>query len=529
MSHALKQIVLSFSVFSTPPPFPLAMLLATYLNSALYYAAELRVPLLISALLASIIYKYRSHAIGAHPRRDLKEPKGAVPLLGHLIVLASYSGPKLYEFLEKQNRELGSVWSISLPFFGRMIQGDTPELIEYVLKTNFQNYIKGPMLMDMLADIIGIDWRYLRKLIVQIFSVKAFHDYTNDTFVMTGHKVVEYLGKAADEGSVVNIYALMHHYTMDSFSAIMCGQSFGCLDDIEHKAPLAAAFDRLLGAAADRLLDPTRKLSELLTGARKTIRDDRALIQQFFQDIIDKRRKEECHGTKRDLLQLFMEWKDENGQALPDDVLVDNIFQMTVAAYDTTAQATSWMFYLMLRDGADKDIIKILTQEVDDVLKGLKPTYTTHKQQKYAEACFLEALRMYPPGAKIMRKCAQDDVLPGGIKIHKGDWFAWSPIVMGKSEALWGPDAREYKPSRWMDAERPPQSKFPAFSAGPRACPGQRFAVLEAMTIIGMILQSFEIELVHPSETPEYGMSMTLPMVHGLEVRVSRRADNREI
>ncbi|KAF9925515.1 hypothetical protein BGZ67_008568 [Mortierella alpina] len=513
------------------------MLLATYLQFALHYVTEFHISLLISALLATVIYKYRSHAIGAHPRRDLKEPKGAVPLLGHLLVLASYPGSKMYEFLDKQNKELGPVWSISLPLFGRMIQGDEPEIVEHVLKTNFPNYIKGPMLKDMLTDIIGVgffladgaDWRYLRKLMVQIFSVKAFHDYTSDTFATMGLKVVDYLGKAADEGSVVNIYALMHHYTLDSFSFIMCGQSFGSLDDIEQKAPLAAAFDKLLAAAGHRLLDPAWKIREILTGERKAILDARAMIQQFFQDIIDKRRREGYHGTKRDLLQLFMEWTDEDEKSLPGDIMLDSIFQITVAAYDTTAQAISWMFYLMLRDGADKDIIKKLTQEVDDVLKGQNPTYSTHKQQKYAEACFLEAVRMYPPGAKVMRQCANDDVLPGGIRIHKGDWFSWSPMVMGKSVAIWGPDAGEYKPSRWMGTEKPSQSKFLAFNAGPRSCPGQRFAVLEAMTMIGMILQSFEVQLVHPSKTPEYGMSMTLPMVHGLEVRVSRRAISKEI
>ena len=115
----------------------------------------------------------------------------------------------------------------------------------------------------------------------------------------------------------------------------MCGQSFGCLDDIEQKPPLAAAFDRLLAAAADRLLDPTRKICELLTGDRKSILEDRALIQQFFQDIIDKRRKEGYHGEKRDLLQLFMEWRDEDGKSLPDDVLRDNIFQITVSLSST--------------------------------------------------------------------------------------------------------------------------------------------------------------------------------------------------
>ncbi|KAF9955263.1 hypothetical protein BGZ70_010295 [Mortierella alpina] len=400
------------------------MLQHTCLHSALQYATTLHIPLLVSALLVTVIYKYRSHAIGAHPRRDLKEPKGAVPLLGHLLVLAPYSGPKFYEFLEKQNKELGPVWSISLPFFGRLIHSDDPELIEHVLKTNFPNYIKGPVLKDMLVDLLGLgfflvdgdDWRLLRKLIVQIFNVKAFHEYNSDTFVTLGHKVVDYLGEAADEG-------------------IMCGQSFGSLDDTEQKAPLAAAFERILTATAARLLDPTRKIRERLTGDRKTILDDKALINQFFQDIIDERRKEGYHGAQKDLLQLSIEWRDEDGKPLPNDVLRDHIFQVTLAAHDTTAQAISWMFYLMLRDGADKDIIKNLTQEVDDVLHGAKPTYTTHKQQKYGEACFLE-------GAKILRQCASDDVLPGGIKIHKGDWFSWSPLVMGKSEAIWGPGKR---------------------------------------------------------------------------------------
>jgi len=59
---------------------------------------------------------------------------------------------------------------------------------------------------------------------------------------------------------------------------------------------------------------------------------------------------------------------------------------MQIAGRDTTAQALTWMLYLIYRDGADKDIAKILTKEVDDVLQGGDPTYESYKQQKYAEA-----------------------------------------------------------------------------------------------------------------------------------------------
>ncbi|KAF9568610.1 hypothetical protein EC968_002872 [Mortierella alpina] len=168
----------------------------------------------ILAILVSLYYRYRSHAPGAHPRPDLKEPKGAVPLLGHLLVLASYPGVKLYDFLEKQNKELGPVWSISLPFFGRIVLAHEPRIIEHVLKTNFPNYVKGEILAGVLEDIIGKvdgeEWRSIRKLMFRAFNIKAFHEYTSDVFVIQGKKVIDYLRKAADEGFIVDIHDLIH-------------------------------------------------------------------------------------------------------------------------------------------------------------------------------------------------------------------------------------------------------------------------------------------------------------------------------
>jgi len=67
-----------------------------------------------------------------------------------------------------------------------------------------------------------------------------------------------------------------------------------------------------------------------------------------------------------------------------------------------------------------------------------------------------------------MKICVHDDVLPDGTKIHKGEWFTWSSWVMGRSERVWGPDAKEYKPSRWIDTEKPSQGKFNSFHVGPR-------------------------------------------------------------
>ncbi|KAF9351089.1 Protein kinase alk2 [Mortierella sp. NVP85] len=487
---------------------------------------------LLAAVVALYVFKYRSHAVGTRPRRDLKQPKGAVPFLGHMPLMAAVGGQELYQFLEKQYNELGPIWSVSLPLIGRMIQIDTPENLEHVLKANFWSYEKGPMFTWMLGDLVGdgiftrdgAEWRFQRKLASHIFNVKAFREYTSDVFVIEGKKVLDYLGKAADEGTVVDFYALMLHFTLDSFGAVSFGKSFGCLDNIEQQVPYAVSFDDLTEIVSQRLKDPAWPLRERLTGVHKKVQHHKNVIRGYALDIIEKRRREGFSASKKDLLQWLLEAKDEEGNPLSEDLLVDIVLSFSIAGRDTTAQALTWMFYSIYRDGADKDIAKLLTKEVDDVLQGGDPTYETYKQQKYAEACFHEALRIYPVSPRNLKVCVKDDVLPDGTKIHAGEWVTWSSYVMGRSERIWGPDAKEYRPSRWINTEKPSQGKFSAFHVGPRVCLGQQFATIEAMSMIGMILQSFEISLAEPSKEAKYGVSVTFPMADGLGIRVKRRS-----
>ncbi|KAG0090073.1 Protein kinase alk2 [Podila epicladia] len=486
--------------------------------------------LLAFALL--IVFKYRSHAVGTRPRRDLKQPP-AVPLLGHMLLMASTPGTRLYELFEKYNNELGPVWSISLPIAGRMIQCNTTEHVEHVLKTNFWNYEKGDGVRDNVGDLFGKgifvvdgpEWRYQRKLASHIFTVKAFREYVSDVFVIEGKKVIDYLGKAADQGTVVDFHQLMLHFTLDSFGTVSFGESFGCLDNIEHEIPFAVSLDDLTAICSDRLVDPAWRIRERFTKVGKKAQYDRNVITEYSFNLIKKRREQGFRGSKKDLLQWFLEAKDDEGNPLSDEVIKDFILNFTIAGRDTTAQALSWMFYLINRTGSDPQVRKNLVREVDDVLQGETPSYESHKQQKYAEACLMEALRLYPPVPRNRKMCIKDDILPDGTKIYAGEWFMWSSYVMGRSELVWGKDAKEYKPSRWIDTEKPSQGKFNAFHAGPRVCLGQQFATIEALTMIAMILSEFAVELVNPDKIPPYGVSLTMPMLEGLPMRIRRRTD----
>ncbi|KAF9349163.1 hypothetical protein BGX26_012512 [Mortierella sp. AD094] len=468
---------------------------------------------LILALTAFYLYKYRSHAIGTRRRLDLKQPKGAVPLLGHLFLLSSVPLEESIQFFEKQYNELGPVWSISLPGFGRLIQIDTPENIEHVLKTNFSNYQKGELRNDINWELTGhslvasdgAKWKYQRQIWNVVFKDVAIREYVSNASVAEVKKAMDILGKAADEGTVIDLQKLMLNLTLDILGAATFGKSFGCLEK-DGQVESIAAFEDLLSNMINRLNNPFWKITERLNGTNKRVLHNRKILRDYAQDIMNERRRNGYHSEKKDLLQSFIEGKDDEGETLSDELIKDNVVTVLVAGSDTTALSLTWIFYLLLRDGADKNIMNKLVQEVDEVLGGSAPSYETSKKQKYAEAC------------------QKDDVLPDGTVIHAGELVSWSAYAMGRSEILWGPDAKEFKPSRWINTEKPSQSKFITFNAGPRVCIGQQFATIEVLTILGMILKSFNLELEEPSKIATFEPHLTLKMAGGLKVRVSRRS-----
>ncbi|KAF9368582.1 hypothetical protein CPB97_004471 [Podila verticillata] len=471
---------------------------------------------LLLAFLVLIIYKYRSNAIGSRPRGDLIEPKGAVPLLGHLLLLATVPPTEIHEFFLKQYRELGPVWSITLPIIGRLIQIETPENYEHVVKTGFWNYVKGPLFADAIGAFVGpsglvltegVEFKVKRRLVSQIFHVKAFHNYTSDVFVVQGKRLNDHLGKAADEGTAVDFQHLIDSFALDSIGGVIFGRGFGCLDDINHKVPFEVSLKALLEISGRRLFIPFWRIHEPLTGVDKKVQHHNQVMEGHIQNLIDERRRDGHSAQNPDLLQLLLEAKDDDGQPLTDDVLISNLMTMVVAGHETTAQALTWMLYFLLCENADKDIITTLVKEVDDAL---------------------QALRLSPPLPRALRQCVRDDVLPDGTRVYAGEYVTWGGYVMGRSESIWGPDALEYKPSRWLGSVKPSANKFVSFHGGPRVCVGQQFAILQAQTIVALIFQSFEVSLEDPAKIATYAPSLTLPIQGGLKIRLKRRRNGGE-
>ncbi|KAF9434924.1 hypothetical protein BGZ76_007210, partial [Entomortierella beljakovae] len=380
------------------------------------------------AVTAYYLYKYRSNAIGTRRRSDLKQPKGALPLIGHLPLIKSIPLTEFNEFLDKQYHELGPVWTFSLPGIGRFVQINTPENLEHVIKSNHSSYIKGELYRDIVSDIAGdgiftsdgAEWKFQRHLSTHIFDIRAFREYTSNAFVVESRRVVQYLTHAADNGTIVDFQKVFLAFTMDTFGTVIFGESFGLLKDVDEKVPFVEAMDDMLEITTGRIVNPFWKISERFNSDGKSMRESRELIREYARDILVKRRREGFHKERKDFVQYLIEGTDNEGNSLSDDLIIDNIITFTVAGRDTTAHALTWMFQMLLCEGVDENIMVKLYQEVDEIHKGVDPEFDSNRKMKFAEACFCEALRLRPVVPRNQRLCAKDDVLPDGTKVYAG-------------------------------------------------------------------------------------------------------------
>ena len=142
---------------------------------------------------------------------------------------------------------------------------------------------------------------------------------------------------------------------------------------------------------------------------------------------------------------------------------------------------------------------------------------------KYANAIFSETLRLHPSVPKNIKQAVVDEVLPDGTIVPKGCMVVWSPYVMGRTESIWGPDAKKFNPDRWLNTSRVYTAfENPAFNAGPRVCLGKNLAELEGVFVLVSLIQEYKISVLRDQKIT-YATSLTLPMRYGLKCMIEHR------
>lgn len=200
---------------------------------------------------------------------------------------------------------------------------------------------------------------------------------------------------------------------------------------------------------------------------------------------------------------------------LSDNDLFSQIPTFLTAGHETVAAAVAWTLFALSQD---LSIQNKLREELLSV-KTETPSMDELNSLPYFECVVRETMRLHSPVSGTTRVSAKDDLIPlekpykdkNGILRHeipisKGDSIFIPILALNVHKDIWGDDALEFRPDRW--AEQPEKiHDFPGiyanmltFLAGPRACIGYRFALVELKCILFALLRSFQFELAVPVE-----------------------------
>ncbi|KAG6383525.1 hypothetical protein SASPL_156722 [Salvia splendens] len=303
-------------------------------------------------------------------------------------------------------------------------------------------YNRGIM-KDLFGEgIFAIDgkkWRHQRKLASNEFSAKVLRDFSCSVF----------RSNAAKLASKVYVGALANR-EMDLQDMLMKSAT-----DTMFKVGFGVELDTLSGSDE---ISNHEKVSNI--GLERNLKENIQVIDNFVYNLIHRKREQMRNeeGEKEDILSRFLIESEKDKENMTDEYLRDIILSFLIAGKDTSANTLAWFFYMLCKQPLIQDKVlqdvKLDTEvrdgsSVDEFVLNL--TEAALDKMQYLHAALTETLRLYPAVPVDGKSADEDDILPDGHRIKKGDGISYMPYAMGRMAYIWGEDAEEFHPERWLE------------------------------------------------------------------------------
>lgn len=436
-------------------------------------------------------------------------PKG-LPLLGHLVDMSRDT----LGFFERSARTYGDVTRLQVGAWPALLLNNS-DLIEQVLVKQHENFTKNRVFWRQLEALLGnglftaegAAWQRQRKLAAPAFATQPLATYAPHMVALTETMLARW-----QDGAEIDL----HHETMTLALRIAAKTLLDA--DIEAELnDMERAGNWVIDEVAARFSRPVVVPDWVpLPGHRRYMKGIAIIDRLVYRIIADHR-----SGRKpaAGFLGLLMEGRDETGQALTGSQLRDEICNMLLAGYETSALSMSWGFHLL---GQHRDIQDRLAAEVREVCGDRPVSHEDIPALKQIEYAVIEIMRVLPPGWAIGREAIADTRI-GDYEVKKGTTVILSPWVTHRDPRYFD-EPLAFRPERWAGDFRrqlPRFAYFP-FGGGPRICIGNRFAMMEAMLLLATIVRKFDVERLMDRPV-KLLPSITLRPQGGIWVKLHRR------
>ncbi|XP_044297213.1 cytochrome P450 4B1-like [Varanus komodoensis] len=450
-------------------------------------------------------------------RQELLKVLSAFPgpaghwLYGHIFELSPVS--VVFKKAEEWSHSYPYAFPIWFGSFSACVTVTHPEYAKVLLartdpKDNFtyQNLI--PWIGKGLLVLHGPKWFQHRKLLTPGFHYTILKPYITLMAESTNVMLDKWEQLITKDKSV----ELFGHVSLMTLDSIMkCAFSYNSNCQMDRENSYVQAVFELCSLLHARLLyilgynDITYHFSPHGYRFRKACN-----VAHLHTDMIIKERKKSLQNEEElqkiqkkrqlDFLDILLCARDENGVGLSDEDLRAEVDTFMFEGHDTTASGISWLFYCLAQNPEHQ-------QKCREEIKGILGDCDTIQwddlnKMTYCTLCIKESLRLYPPVPGVARVLSKPITFFDGRTLPEGFWVAVSIFLMHRNPSIWE-NPKVFDPQRFTPEKISSRNShaFLPFSAGPRNCIGQQFAMNELKVALALTLRRFEL-LPDPSKPP---------------------------
>ena len=331
----------------------------------------------------------------------------------------------------------------------------------------------------------------LRRSIAGAFTQNAALDY--EPFVT---ETISELLQTLSEKSACDLSSMMLYFTMDSAGRFTFGSPLGCL---ETEADVGGSIQTIRDRFSHwGLWSSLPWLERLIYRNPIAMRSSRAPSSMAAAAIskLKSRLGDEAEGAHSfDLLTKFIEYSHAHPDILDTTGIVGMLMSTISGAGDTTATALTAILYLLFKH--PQKLMK-LEKELRHAKLDRIPTFKQVSKLPYLHAVVREGMRLFSsPTFPIERRVPLGGATIAGMFFPEGTSVGCLPAALHLNKTVFGDDADQYRPERWLTNDPEELKKLEiahmGFSRGRRVCLGQHIAMMQMKKVIPALVLSFQV------------------------------------
>lgn len=433
----------------------------------------------------------------------------------------------------------------------------SPQAISEVLVTNSYDFVKSPevrlgigrLIGDGLVLSEGDAHKFQRKLLNPAFAFRRIKDLYPifwDKALQGVETIVQHIHESNGPGTdgtgktgFIEVGGWASRITLDIIGIAALGRDFGAIKDPNNS--LFQTYQNVFGSSRWtrilfmlRLVMPAWFVNNLPIQREAEFKAAIKLLRHTCDDLIQDKKKKLADKELNDLDILSV--AVESG-GFTDENLINQLMTFLAAGHEPSVISFTWAIYALC---CHPEVQTRLRQEVQEHLPAINDPTTRASvtsvdidDMPYLNAVCSEVLRFHPSVTMSTRVALKDTSILGN-RVPKGTRVIFGTLATNKDPALWGPDASQFNPDRWMPKYEGDTSAtiggassnfaLLTFLHGPRACIGMRFARAELACLLAAWVGRMEFCLRYPEEIDQTKFDLksvsTARPANGINVRV---------